>query len=43
MRLWSVESYSCLDEYALPDRAPLIDFDFDEGKVVWYFDVYYFL
>lgn len=34
MRLWSVESYSCLDEYALPDRAPLIDFDFDEGKVV---------
>ncbi|KAL3537544.1 hypothetical protein ACH5RR_000910 [Cinchona calisaya] len=34
MRLWSVESYNCLDEYALPDKAPLIDFDFDEGKVV---------
>ncbi|KAI5681412.1 hypothetical protein M9H77_02640 [Catharanthus roseus] len=34
MRLWSVESYRCLDEYSLPDRAALIDFDFDEGKVV---------
>lgn len=34
MRLWSAESYKCLDEYALPDKAPLIDFDFDESKVV---------
>ncbi|GAA0174439.1 hypothetical protein LIER_27829 [Lithospermum erythrorhizon] len=34
MRLWSAESYKCLDEYAQPDKAPLIDFDFDEGKVV---------
>ncbi|CAI9769455.1 unnamed protein product [Fraxinus pennsylvanica] len=34
MRLWSAESCKCLDEYFLPDKAPLIDFDFDEGKVV---------
>lgn len=34
MRLWSVDSYKCLDEYFLPDRASLIDFDFDESKVV---------
>ncbi|CAH9085376.1 unnamed protein product [Cuscuta epithymum] len=34
MRLWSAESYKCLDEYFLPDKAPLIDFDFDESKVV---------
>nr|GMD59568.1 F-box/WD-40 repeat-containing protein At3g52030 [Ipomoea batatas] len=34
MRLWSAESYKCLDEYVLPDKAPLIDFDFDESKVV---------
>ncbi|KAL3348420.1 hypothetical protein AABB24_021868, partial [Solanum stoloniferum] len=34
MRLWSAESCKCLDEYYLVDKAPLIDFDFDEGKVV---------
>ncbi|PIN27144.1 G protein beta subunit-like protein [Handroanthus impetiginosus] len=34
MRLWSAESCKGLDEYCLPDKAPLIDFDFDEGKVV---------
>ncbi|KAL2491636.1 F-box/WD-40 repeat-containing protein [Abeliophyllum distichum] len=34
MRLWSAESGKCLDEFFLPDKAPLIDFDFDEGKVV---------
>ncbi|CAI9091989.1 OLC1v1027115C1 [Oldenlandia corymbosa var. corymbosa] len=34
LRLWSAESYKCLDEYRLPDKAPLIDFDFDENKVV---------
>ncbi|KAK4476628.1 hypothetical protein RD792_015788 [Penstemon davidsonii] len=33
MRLWSAESCKWLDEYSLPDKAPLIDFDFDEGKV----------
>ncbi|CAH2080642.1 unnamed protein product [Thlaspi arvense] len=32
MRLWSAESYKCLDEYSIPDSAPLIDFDFDESK-----------
>ncbi|KAG5539110.1 hypothetical protein RHGRI_019609 [Rhododendron griersonianum] len=34
MRLWSAENYKCLDEYSLPDKAPLVDFDFDESKVV---------
>ncbi|KAL6513443.1 hypothetical protein OROGR_020929 [Orobanche gracilis] len=34
MRLWSAESCKGLDEFLLPDRAPLIDFDFDESKVV---------
>ncbi|KAL6981124.1 hypothetical protein U1Q18_022754 [Sarracenia purpurea var. burkii] len=34
MRLWSAENYKCLDEYSLPDSAPLVDFDFDESKVV---------
>ncbi|KAL7234455.1 hypothetical protein ACSBR1_017957 [Camellia fascicularis] len=33
MRLWSAENYKCLDEFSLPDRAPLVDFDFDESKV----------
>ncbi|KAL6565627.1 hypothetical protein OROHE_004682 [Orobanche hederae] len=32
MRLWSAESCKGLDEFFLPDRAPLIDFDFDESK-----------
>ncbi|KAG5539109.1 hypothetical protein RHGRI_019609 [Rhododendron griersonianum] len=32
MRLWSAENYKCLDEYSLPDKAPLVDFDFDESK-----------
>nr|XP_016475415.1 PREDICTED: F-box/WD-40 repeat-containing protein At3g52030-like isoform X2 [Nicotiana tabacum] len=45
MRLWSAESCKCLDEYFLVDKAPLIDFDFDEGKVssrllVWLAPVY---
>ncbi|KAK2968264.1 hypothetical protein RJ640_027653 [Escallonia rubra] len=35
MRLWSVGSYKCLDEFSLPDRAPLVDFDFDESKVMF--------
>ncbi|GFP84284.1 F-box/WD-40 repeat-containing protein at3g52030 [Phtheirospermum japonicum] len=34
MRLWSAESCKALDNYFLPDKAPLIDFDFDESKVV---------
>lgn len=35
MRLWSLESYKCLEEYAVPDNVSLVDFDFDESKVVW--------
>ncbi|WOH04386.1 hypothetical protein DCAR_0623795 [Daucus carota subsp. sativus] len=34
MRLWSVNSYKCLEEYSVPDRARVIDFDFDESKIV---------
>lgn len=34
MRLWSSEYYKCLEEYTFSDLAPLIDFDFDESKVV---------
>ncbi|KAL8098360.1 F-box/WD-40 repeat-containing protein At3g52030 [Apium graveolens] len=34
MRLWSVNNYKCLEEYSVPDRARLIDFDFDESKIV---------
>ncbi|XP_023756448.2 F-box/WD-40 repeat-containing protein At3g52030 [Lactuca sativa] len=34
MRLWSVERYKCLAEYDLPHTGSLIDFDFDESKVV---------
>ncbi|KAI3709756.1 hypothetical protein L2E82_39522 [Cichorium intybus] len=34
MRLWSVERYKCLAEYYLPHTGSLIDFNFDESKVV---------
>lgn len=34
MRLWSLESYKCLEEYAIPGMVPLVDFDFDESKIV---------
>ncbi|PKI62964.1 hypothetical protein CRG98_016603 [Punica granatum] len=34
MRLWSVESYKCLEEYSVPDTVSLVDFDFDESKIV---------
>ncbi|GMH04404.1 hypothetical protein Nepgr_006243 [Nepenthes gracilis] len=34
MRLWSSESYKCLEEYSLSDMSPLVDFDFDESKIV---------
>ncbi|KAJ4900171.1 F-box/WD-40 repeat-containing protein [Raphanus sativus] len=34
MRLWSLNSYKCMEEYSLPDAASLIDFDFDESKIV---------
>ncbi|GAB2216562.1 hypothetical protein Droror1_Dr00024337 [Drosera rotundifolia] len=34
MRLWSVENYKCLEEYSLLNTLPLIDYDFDENKIV---------
>lgn len=44
MRLWSAESCRGLDEFLLPDKAPLVDFDFDEGKVMMnYLILQYFL
>ena len=35
MRLWSLESYKCVEEYSVPDIIPVVDFDFDESKVTW--------
>uniref|UniRef100_A0A7N2R2F1 Uncharacterized protein n=1 Tax=Quercus lobata TaxID=97700 RepID=A0A7N2R2F1_QUELO len=34
MYLWSLESYKCVEEYFVPDIVPLVDFDFDESKIV---------
>ncbi|KAG6677001.1 hypothetical protein I3842_14G005400 [Carya illinoinensis] len=34
MRLWSLESYKCVEEYSASDTIPLVDFDFDESKIV---------
>ncbi|MFQ6626872.1 hypothetical protein Gotur_005823 [Gossypium turneri] len=34
MRLWSLDSYKCEEEYYIPDTASLVDFDFDESKIV---------
>ncbi|WCJ18577.1 F-box family protein with WD40/YVTN repeat doamin [Euphorbia peplus] len=34
MRIWSLEGYKCVEEYAVPDALPLVDFDFDESKIV---------
>ncbi|KAK8622217.1 hypothetical protein V6N13_097841 [Hibiscus sabdariffa] len=34
MRLWSLDSYKCQEEYHVPDTATLVDFDFDESKIV---------
>ncbi|KAJ4846968.1 hypothetical protein Tsubulata_043561 [Turnera subulata] len=34
MRLWSLSSYECVEEYSVPNAASLVDFDFDESKVV---------
>ncbi|KAF3590416.1 hypothetical protein DY000_02026530 [Brassica cretica] len=34
MRLWSLDSYKRMEEYSLPDAASLLDFDFDESKIV---------
>lgn len=34
MRLWSLEGYKCVEEYSLPNATSLVDFDFDESKIV---------
>ncbi|XP_062174861.1 F-box/WD-40 repeat-containing protein At3g52030 [Alnus glutinosa] len=34
MRLWSLESYKCVEEHSVPDMIPVVDFDFDESKIV---------
>ncbi|KAK3422948.1 hypothetical protein EUGRSUZ_G03301 [Eucalyptus grandis] len=34
MRLWSAESFKCLGEYAIPHAVSLIDYEFDESKIV---------
>ncbi|KAL4203559.1 hypothetical protein AMTRI_Chr01g128590 [Amborella trichopoda] len=39
LRLWSSRSHKCLEEYQVPDVLPLIDFDFDENKLVYSFQI----
>ncbi|XP_072950548.1 F-box/WD-40 repeat-containing protein At3g52030-like isoform X2 [Typha angustifolia] len=34
LRLWSAESCKYVDEYCAPDMSPLVDFNFDENKIV---------
>ncbi|GKU88580.1 hypothetical protein SLEP1_g2828 [Rubroshorea leprosula] len=34
MRLWSLDRYKCVEEYSVPDNVSLVDFDFDESKVI---------
>ncbi|KAK2440229.1 COMPASS H3K4 histone methylase component WDR5A [Trifolium repens] len=34
IRLWSLDRYKCVEEYSIPDTLPLVDFDFDESKIV---------
>ncbi|XP_027930010.1 F-box/WD-40 repeat-containing protein At3g52030 [Vigna unguiculata] len=34
IRLWSLDSQKCIEEHSIPDTFPLIDFDFDESKIV---------
>ncbi|XVF73597.1 hypothetical protein PTKIN_Ptkin12aG0215100 [Pterospermum kingtungense] len=34
MRLWSLDSYKCVEEYHIPNNFTLVDFDFDESKIV---------
>ncbi|KAF4346159.1 hypothetical protein G4B88_023414 [Cannabis sativa] len=34
MRLWSLGNYKCLEEYSTPDSTSVVDFDFDESKIV---------
>ncbi|CAN1822928.1 F-box/WD-40 repeat-containing protein At3g52030 [Linum perenne] len=37
IRLWSSENLKCVEEYQIPDAVRLVDFDFDETKVVGLF------
>ncbi|XP_031475276.1 F-box/WD-40 repeat-containing protein At3g52030 [Nymphaea colorata] len=34
LRMWSSRSYRCIGEYSVPGVAELVDFDFDESKIV---------
>ncbi|KAH7682908.1 F-box domain-containing protein [Dioscorea alata] len=34
LRLWSSENYKCLNQYSFSGLDPLVDFDFDENKIV---------
>ncbi|CAJ1958449.1 unnamed protein product [Sphenostylis stenocarpa] len=34
IRLWSLDNFKCIEEHSVPDAFPLVDFDFDESKVV---------
>ncbi|TKY49626.1 F-box/WD-40 repeat-containing protein [Spatholobus suberectus] len=34
IHLWSLDSYKCIEEHSIPDMFPLVDFDFDESKIV---------
>ncbi|XP_050211073.1 F-box/WD-40 repeat-containing protein At3g52030 isoform X2 [Mercurialis annua] len=34
IRMWSIESYKCVEEYSIPNAFSLADFDFDESKIV---------
>lgn len=34
IRLWSLDRYKCVEEYSIPDTLSLVDFDFDESKIV---------
>ncbi|XP_020225874.1 F-box/WD-40 repeat-containing protein At3g52030 isoform X1 [Cajanus cajan] len=34
IRFWSLDSYKCIEEHSVPDMFSLIDFDFDDSKIV---------
>ncbi|XP_027340632.1 F-box/WD-40 repeat-containing protein At3g52030 isoform X1 [Abrus precatorius] len=34
IRLWSLDSYRCIEEHSIPHLFPFVDFDFDESKIV---------
>ncbi|KAL3683414.1 hypothetical protein R1sor_001436 [Riccia sorocarpa] len=33
-RIWSVDSLQCLEQYKVPQKAPVVQIDFDENKVI---------